>query len=112
VTQGLGNRPGVGSLTADNEFNPDNWSVVFTPQDINVNLPEYEVYHMMINGPAGSSFTVWVDNYQWDNVQVGSINSWDPTQPLLANSGNTLYFRWNTGAGTAPTVTLFLRVPK
>jgi hypothetical protein len=91
--------------------NPGNWTVQFTPAVININQQPFEVYKIIVSGASGSTFTVYVDTWQWDNVQVGQINSWDPNQTLLLNPGQTLYFFWSDPDtdGTPPTVTCWFR---
>jgi hypothetical protein len=91
--------------------NTGNWTISFTPDILNVNQNPFEVYKMVVTGAPGSTFTVWVDLYQWDNVQIGSKNSWDPQQPLLMNPGQTLYFFYSDPVtdGIPPMATVWLR---
>lgn len=90
--------------------NLGNWTVTFDPAAIAVNQNPFIVYKIVVQGAPGSTFTVFVDNRQWDAVQVGQINSWDPNQPLLMQPGQTLFFYYSDpiSDGTPPTVTIWL----
>lgn len=90
-------------------FNAGNWTVVFDPPTLNISAPNFECYHIIITGPIGSSFTIFIGPNQYDNVQRGDNNSWDPHQPMKLQQGQTVYFYWNTGAGAAPTVTMWFQ---
>jgi len=91
--------------------NTGNWTVTYDTDDLNCQLPYFEVCHIVINGASGSSFTMWIDNYQWDSNQNGFSNSWDPSVPMPLRPGQSLYFFWSDPAndGTPPTVTIWLR---
>lgn len=111
----LGPRTGnflYGQATSDQTGrNSGNWTVTFDPNTINVNLPYFEVCHIVVNGAAGSSFTIWIDAYQWDANQNGFQNSWDPSVPLPLRPGQYLYFFYSDPAtdNTPPSVTIWLR---
>lgn len=108
--QTLGFRNGVGQ--PDNTGNnPGNWTVTFAPQDLNVYLPYFEIYKIVIHGAAGSTFDVYVDIAQWDTSVRGDINSWDPVQPLVMSPGQYLYFYWSysTINTSPPEATIWLR---
>jgi hypothetical protein len=107
----LGWRPATAVVNLDPQQNPGNYSARFQPSDWGVaGGATFEVYHISILGPAGSTFQVFIDNVFYDNVARGDINSWDPNQPMLLSNGNYLWFYWNVGTGTpVPAVTLFLR---
>ena len=91
--------------------NKGNWTVVFDPPSLNVNVPYFEVCHIVIMGAAGSSFSVAIDLNQWDTNQNGFLNSWDPAVPMPLRPGQYLYFYWSDPStdGTPPTVTIWLR---
>lgn len=91
--------------------NTGNWTVTFTPADMNVQVSSFEVYKIVISGAPGSTFNVFVDINQWDTSVRGDINSWDPNQPLLVSPGQSLYFYWSDPItdGTPPEVTIWLR---
>lgn len=92
-------------------LNPGNWTVVFDPATINCNMPFFEVCHIVVNGVAGSTFSVWVDAFQWDTNQNGYKNSWDPAVPLPMKPGQYLYFMWSDPDtdNSPPIVTIWLR---
>lgn len=106
----LGSRKftGVADLTGNNG---GNWTVSFTPDQLSVNVPYFEVCHIVVNGAAGSSFLVFIDLQQWDSNQNGFNNSWDPAVPMPLRPGNTLYFYYSdpVSDNTPPTVTIWLR---
>lgn len=91
--------------------NIGNWTVQYTPQDINCTIPYFEVCHIVVNGAPGSSFSIFIDTFQWDTNQNGFSNSWDPSVPMPLRPGQYLYFFWSDVAtdGTPPTVTIWLR---
>lgn len=91
--------------------NSGNWTVVFDPATLNVNVAEFEVYHMVVLGAPGSTFNVYVDSHQWDTNVFGTQNSWDPSQPLIMRPGETLYFYYSDPItdNNPPVVTVHLR---
>jgi hypothetical protein len=92
--------------------NTGNWTVAFTPDIINVTLTEFEVCKMIITGGAASAtFQVYVDSQQWDTAIYPAGNSWDPQQPLIVRSGQTIYFYLSSAStdGNQPKVTIWLR---
>lgn len=106
----LGSRvlTGIADTTGNN---PGNWTVAFDPSTINVNVPYFEVCHIVVNGAAGASFDLFIDIQQWDTNQNGFKNSWDPAVPLPLRPGNFLYFYYSDDItdNTPPTVTIWLR---
>lgn len=103
---------GTGQVAADNSGkNPGNWTVTFHPDDMNANVPYFEVCHIVISGAQGSSFTVWIGSQQWDTSLNGFSNSWDPSVPLPLRPGEWLYFYWSDPVtdNTPPQVTIWLR---
>jgi len=111
----LGSRVGsknTGQVAQDKTgFNPGNWTVAFSPNDLNVNVPYFEVAHIVVNGQAGSSFSVYIDSIQWDANQNGFLNSWDPSVPLPLRPGQWLYFYWSNtvASGNPPSLVIWLR---
>src|SRR5215469_7239245 len=107
---GLGSRTLNGAVDRTGN-NTGNWTVSFSPDVFNVNVPQFEVYKMIVHGAANSSFTVFVDQKQWDLSIFGDANSWDPQQPLILLPGQTLYFYYSdpTTDNTPPNVTCWLR---
>lgn len=106
----LGKRPKTGVKNLANPLGANFWVVAFTPGDLAIRV-EFEVYHIALSGPSASQFQVFIDATFYDYVPRGDINSWDPSQPMHCRPGETIFFYWNTGAGSAPTVTLFCRQP-
>lgn len=106
----LGSRvvTGIPDQTGNNQ---GNWTVEFDPPTLNVNVPYFEVCHIVVNGAAGASFDVFIDINQWDTNQNGFKNSWDPAVPLPLRPGNYLYFYYSdpVSDGTPPQVTVWLR---
>lgn len=83
------------------------------------NLPLVEIYHMWVDAYTGSSFQVWKNALQWDNVLIGA-NAWDPSQALPIRSGDTIYFYFNQPFepgqtnpynNNNPLINVFLRQP-
>jgi hypothetical protein len=110
---GLGARSVTAAAGMDDlNMNPGNWTASFTPARMSVTINNFELYHAVITaGPAGSTFTVSLDLQPWSGASRGDINEWDPSQPLLMNASQTLYFYWNAATSTtpAPQVTIWLR---
>jgi hypothetical protein len=101
-----------GQVGPDNTGNnPGNWTVQYGPDDMNCTIPFFEVCHITVNGAAGSSFTIFIDTFQWDTNQNGSNNSWDPAVPMPMRPGQYLYFYYSDPVtdDTPPTVTVWLR---
>jgi hypothetical protein len=91
--------------------NPGNWTVVLDPQAINCKVAQAEIYQISIDGPVGSSFTVYRNTVRWNTVLQGWSNSWDPSNPLYVRPGDTLFFFWSApvSQSPAPTVVLWMR---
>jgi hypothetical protein len=96
------------------------WNVIFRPQDIFTKETDFELYHVFLAGPIGSSCQVLRDGHAWDFVNQGFNNSWDPAQPMPLHQTNELEFCWNVpfAAGPynltsniQPSVTIWLRAP-
>lgn len=106
----LGPAEASGVIAPAGSLNAGKWTVTFDPHTLGISLPRFECYHIAIkNGPPGSTFTMYVGTNLWDSVAPGDVNSWDPNQTLKLQQGQTLFFYWNTGTGTAPDVTLWLQ---
>jgi hypothetical protein len=103
-----GPQKGAADLTGRNT---GNWTVTFTPNDLNVNVPFFEIYKIVVSGASGSTFNVYVDIAQWDTAIYGAQNAWDPNQPLLMKPGENLYFFYSdpVSDATPPIVTIWLR---
>jgi hypothetical protein len=107
----LGTRGPVTGAADNTGLNPGNWTVAFTPDILNVNVSQFEVYKMIVHGAPGSSFNVFVENNQWDLSVYGAANSWDPVQPLIVIPGQSVYFLYSdpVSDGLPPDATLWLR---
>lgn len=106
----LGSRTakGVADTTGNNT---GKWTVTFTPVELSVNIPYFEVYKVIIHGAANSTMNWFVDNNQWETTVAADDNAWDPAQPLLMMPGKNMYFYWSdpTTDNTPPTVTIWMR---
>lgn len=89
--------------------NKGNWTVTFDAPTLAINSELFECYHIVINGPAGSSFQIYIGSNFYSNVALGDQNEWDPSQTMKLQKGQTIYFFWNTGTGTAPQVTMWFQ---
>lgn len=107
-TLGPRTQKGVADTTGNN---PGNWTVQFTPADLNINVAFFEVYKIVVKGAPGSSFDVYVGLNQWDSGIRGDFNSWDPSETLELIPGQDIYFYWSNAAtdGNQPSVTMWLR---
>jgi hypothetical protein len=108
----LGPRGPVLGQADPTNANPGNWTVIFDPNTMNTNAPYTEVCKMVVSGSAvGSTFKIFVDTFQWDSVQQGYNNSWDPNVALPYKPGQYIYFYFSGLAtdGHQPNVTLWLR---
>jgi len=108
---GLGARMVTGAADATGR-NPGNWTVTFDPNTINVNVAHFELYKLIVKGAAASAtFDVYVNVNQWDTAVYAVHNSWDPTQPLLLNPGDTVYFFYSSASsdGNKPVITAWFR---
>jgi hypothetical protein len=101
-----------GRVAPDNQGqNPGKWTVTFDPQWVNVTVPYFEVYKIVVTGAKGSQFITYIDTAQWDAPQRGDSNVWDPQNALPMTPGTYLYFYWSDEAtdGHPPTVTIWMR---
>lgn len=108
----LGSRGPVTGKKDNTGLNPGNWTILFTPDIININLfTQFEVYKMIVHGAPNTTFNVFVDNQLWDTGVYGTQNSWDPVQPLILRPGQTLAFAYSDPVTdlNPPTCTIWLR---
>lgn len=109
----LGARGPVVGAADMTSYNPGNWTIAFDPAALAVStqIRYFEVYKMIVHGAAGTVFDVRVDRNLWDTAVFGFQNSWDPTQPLRMQQGQSLYFLYSdpVSDGTPPTATVWLR---
>ena len=109
---GLGPRTTTAAADATGR-NTGNLTNAFTPQILGFYVNQYECYHMVINNvPGGANASIYVNASQWGFTYPVSGTEWDPSQPLILNSGMELDFLWNiatAGATMLPTVTAWFR---
>lgn len=107
----LGNRIGVVAIdnSGNNPYGNGMWAATFDARTFAVSANSFEIYHMALTGPAGSSLQVWVDRLFYDATSSGDLNSWDPNKNLRMQGGQTLYFYWSLGSSPTPTVTVWLQ---
>jgi hypothetical protein len=105
-----GPQTGTPDLTS---LNPGNWTAAFTPDIINVNQSQFEIYKMIVfcAKPTLVTFDVYVDSQKWDTGVYGNRNSWDPSEPLIMRPGQTLNFLYSNPDtdGFPPVVWIWLR---
>lgn len=109
--KGLGTRGPITGAADTTGNNPGNWTVAFTTDVLACNVPQYEIYKMVVQGAPGTTFTVFVENKLWSVSVYGEMNEWDPNEPLILNSGQSLYFYYSdpVSDNIPPVVTLWLR---
>jgi hypothetical protein len=109
----LGHRDAQGAIdnSGINPYGNGFYVATFDPKTLAVAANSFEVYHIALKGPAGSTVEVWVDQSFYETTPRGDINSWDPKQPLLMRGGQTLRFFWSMGGTPVPLVTVWLRQP-
>lgn len=107
----LGARGPVTGKADTTGLNVGNWTVAFTPDILNVNTSQFEIYKMIVKGAPNTTFNVYVEAKQWDTAVYGTLNSWDPQQPLIMRPGETLYFMYSdpTSDNNPPVVTVWVR---
>jgi hypothetical protein len=91
--------------------NPGNWTIEATQSDFGVYVAQAEIYQISIDGPIGSSFTVYRGTRRWNQVAQGWANSYDPVNPLYVRPADSVFLFWNVGPGNnpTPTATFWLR---
>jgi len=107
----LGSRGPITGTADTTGFNSGNWTVVFDPSVLSCTLAQFEVYKIVVSGAANTTFDVYRENKLWDVGIYGTLNSWDPQQPLLMLFGQTLAFAYSNPAtdGNPPIVTIWMR---
>lgn len=107
----LGNRGPITGAADTTGLNTGNWTVSFTTDILNCNVPEFEVYKIVVKGAANTTFDVYVENKQWDTAIYGQLNSWDPQQPLVMRPGQSLFFLYSDPVtdNTPPVITIWMR---
>jgi len=107
----LGPRGPVTGTKDQSGLNPGNWTIAFTPDVLSCNVPQFEVYKMVVQGASNTTFNVFREMKQWDLAIFGERNSWDPVQPLILIPGQSLYFCYSDPITdlTPPNATIWLR---
>jgi hypothetical protein len=107
---GLGSRVVTASLDQTG-LNTGNYTAAFTPAALNVNVPYFEIYHMVVTSvPVGAQATIDINNkiYGFCYPNIGS--EWNPAQPILMSPTDEIDFLWNIAAtGPPPMTTIYLR---
>lgn len=108
----LGQQVAVGALDVNNQVTPGTplWVVKFTPEMLPREM-EFEVWHGAVRGPGGF-FYVYIDNTFYGVGENGRINEYAPSIPMFVRRGQTISLHWSIASGTAPTATLYFRVPE
>lgn len=85
--------------------NTGNLTNAFTAQILGFFVSQYECYHMVIsNVPSGSTGQVYVNASQWGFTYPELGTEWDPSQPMILNSGMEIDILWNISATTPPSL--------
>jgi hypothetical protein len=107
----LGSRGPIKGAADNTALNPGNWTIAFSPDIINVNVTQFEIYKIIVNGAPNTTFKVYVDAAQWDSALYGQSNSWDPQQPLIMRPGQFLYFMYSDPItdNNPPNATIWMR---
>ena len=95
-----------GSATIGQNINPylpgTGWVVQFGAADFALPQTEYEIWHIALDGPIGSSAQIFIGGVAWDYVLTAWSNAWDPAQPMYLRSGQVLSFCWNFAFTSPP----------
>lgn len=92
---GLGSRLVTAALDQTG-LNPGNYTTAFTPAVLNIHVPYYELYKMIVQTvPLGFSATCVIDTKQFSFTLPLSGSEWDPSQPMLMIPSNELDLLWN-----------------
>lgn len=86
-------------------LNPGNWTIEATTANLNFRVAQAEIYQISIDGPIGSSFTVYRGTRRWNVVAQGWANSWDAVNPLYVRPGDSIFLFWNAAVTLTPTPT-------
>jgi hypothetical protein len=108
---GLGSRRVV-AATDLTGLNPGNLTSAFTPAVIDINVPFFELYKIMVvNVPIGFAASVVIDNKLFSYTMPVSGSEWDPAQPMLLIPSNELDLLWTIPVAntTIPICTAWFR---
>ena len=95
--------------------NANKWTASFGPADMAIHWSEYQVYKMVVNIAQSAGvvpFTVYIGQHQYEGFQTSAIATWSDPQPMIVDSGETVYFYFDepSSDGTPPTVTMWCQV--
>lgn len=85
--------------------NPGNWTIQADQKALNCYVAQAEIYQISIDGPIGSSFTVYRNTRRWNFVLQGWANTYDPVNPLYVRPGDSVFLYWNAKITQTPTPT-------
>lgn len=99
---------------SDNPYGAGNWTVTFTPVELNSKVGQAELYQANVSGtdgigPVGSSFQLFRNKRLWNTVFQGWANNYDPVNPMYIRKDDTVFFYWNVSVAPAPVVVCWLR---
>ena len=92
-------------------FNGGNYTCSFPDSVLDVALPYFEIYHIVVqNVPVGANAKININNQSWGFTYPLFGAEWNPPQPMQLSHGDQLDFLWSIAAtGQAPIVTVWLR---
>jgi len=93
--------------------NPTNWTAVFDPAVMAIRWNVYEVYKIIVDIPDNVGFTHWViyiGPYRYEGAAAAKILTWSDFQPMRVDSGESVYFYFDTSNGSPPTCTMWCQV--
>jgi hypothetical protein len=93
--------------------NTGNLTNAFTASQLPSGVAWYECFHMVVTEvPPGGQATIMIGSKLWGFTFPLGGSEWDPSQPMLLQLGQEVYFLWNTPAAdpaSLPVVTMWLR---
>lgn len=94
--------------------NAGNYTAVFDPNTVNINYTLWEVYKMVVTIPTADGIGGWqifIGINQYEGYQSSGNATWSDPQPMVVDSGETVYFYFNIPTSkSAPTVILWTQV--
>lgn len=111
MTQALGPVGPVEGVLDTTGLNAGNYTVTVSTENMAIHLPTFECYHMVIDGPVGSSCDIYIGANWYDSVANAWKNAWDPAQTMKLQTGQNIYFFWDVapGATPIPVVTMYFQ---
>ena len=94
--------------------NPGKFTAVFDPNTVNVKWTQYEVYKQVVTNATASGVVGWrifIGINQYEGYQSQGTATWSDAQPMVVDSGETVYFYFDLATtGVPPIVTLWIQV--